>query len=71
VKLLIIRGPARVGRGAGNACSTADRLAYEFDQLKVSDPAYEFMPVEVRGISRRAVRCLIYAAERGYDGVVW
>lgn len=41
-----------------------------FDLLKVSDPALRVHHAKGPGYFKKAIRCLLYAAERGYDALV-
>ncbi len=45
-------------------------VADHFDLLKVSNPALRVHPGRGPGYFKKAVRCLLYAAERRYDALV-
>lgn len=45
-------------------------IAGQLDQLKVSDRALRVHHAKGPGYFKKAVRCMLYATERGYDAVV-
>jgi len=71
VKLLIISEGKHELHGALE--TMARRLIGEDDhvaQMKVSDPSLRVHRAKGPGYFKKAVRCLLYAAERGYDALV-
>ena len=68
--LVISEGKHELGGALGTIVRRVTGIAAPFDLLKVSDPAVRVHHAKGPGYFKKAVRCLLYASERGYDALV-
>lgn len=71
MKLLIIsEGKHELSGALETIVRRLTGIVEDVDLLKVSDPALRVHPAKGPGYFKKAVRCLLYASEHGYDALV-